>query len=112
MEDFQICISTFKIFPETRKVAFYKRSGSTLRRTKNKNWFRSIMKQERFNHYMLLSKHKDKIDLSSLVQIVYEFSEAKNERLCIFCPFNKSDYVVYTIAHKGSGVLRPPKHII
>ena len=54
---------------------------------------------------MLLSIHKDKNDLISLVKIANEFSEANNERLRIFIRFSNGDYAIhnslytYTVVH-------------
>ena len=63
------------------------------------------MKQEHLNRCMLLSIHKDKTDLISLVKIANEFSEANNERLRMFIRFSNGDYVIhnslytYTVVH-------------
>ena len=66
--------------------AVIERSASSVRRIKN--WLRSTMSQERLNHCMLLSVHKEKTDEINLKNVANVFCEAIEERrrtFGIFC---------------------------
>ena len=56
--------------PATNAVS--QRSASAMRRLKN--WFRSTMSQERLNHCMLLSIHKEKTDEINLKNVANVFA--------------------------------------
>ena len=62
--------------PATNAVS--ERSASAMRRLKN--WLRSTMSQERLNHCMLLSIHKEKTDEINLTNVANVFCKANEER--------------------------------
>ena len=62
--------------PATKAVS--ERSASAMCRIKN--WLRSTMSQERLNHCMLLSIHKEKTDEINLKNVATVFCEANEER--------------------------------
>ena len=62
--------------PVTNAVS--ERSASAMRHLQN--WLRSTMSQERLNHRMLLSIHKEKTDETNLKNVTNVFCEANEER--------------------------------
>ena len=63
-----------------------KRSPSAMRRIKN--WLRSKMSQEGFNHCMPLSIHKEKADeinLKNVANVLCEANEERRRTSGIFC---------------------------
>ena len=67
------------------------RSASSMRRIKK--WLRSPMSQERLNHCMLLSKHKEKTDEINQKNVANVFCEANEERRCTFGIFGDTDFL-------------------
>ena len=58
-----------------------------------KNWLRSTMSQERLNHCMLISIHKEKTDEINLKNIANVFCEANEERRHIFGIFCDANFL-------------------
>ena len=78
--------------------AVSERSTFSLRRIKN--WLRSAIPQERLNHSMLLSIHKEKTDLINLEHITNVFCEVNEERrrpFGIFCDADFSQLNVWSV---------------
>ena len=70
--------------PATNAVS--ERSASAMRRLKN--WLRSTMSQERLNHCMLLSIHKEKTDeinLKNVANVSCEANEERRHTVGMFC---------------------------
>ena len=68
--------------PATNPVG--ERSASAMRRIKN--WLRSTMSQERLNHFMLLSIHKEKTDEINLkILPMYFVKRVKREDVSLVC---------------------------
>ena len=77
------------IAPATNATS--ERSGSCLRRLKN--WLRTTMSQERLNHLMLLTIHKEKAESLDLVVIANSFCTENRDMLYTFGKFSKKDYL-------------------
>ena len=71
--------------------AVIERSASSMRRIKN--WLRSTMSQERLNHCMLLSVHKEKTDEINLNNVANVFCEANEERRRTFGIFCDAEFL-------------------
>ena len=71
-----ILLKLHLVLPATNAVR--ERSASSMCRIKN--WLRRAMSQERLNHCMLLSIHKDKTDEINLKNVANVFCEANEER--------------------------------
>ena len=72
-------IALLKLYLASRVTnSVSERSASAMRRLKN--WLRSTMSQERLNHCMLLSIHKEKTDEINLKNVANVFCEANEER--------------------------------
>ena len=71
------------VSPATNIVS--ERSTSTMRRIKN--WLHSTMSQERLNHVILLSIHKERTDKIDLTAIANMFFEENDKRQCLFRAF-------------------------
>ena len=72
-------IALLKLYLASRVTnSVSERSASAMRRLKN--WLRSTMSQERLNHCVLLSIHKEKTDEINLTNVANVFCEANEER--------------------------------
>ena len=72
-------IALLKLYLASRVTnSVSERSASAMRRLKN--WLRSTMSQERLNHCMLLSIHKEKTYEINLSNVANVFCEANEER--------------------------------
>ena len=58
-----------------------------------KNWLRSRMSQERLNHCMLLSIHKEKTGERNIKNVANVFSEANEERRRTFSIFCDTEFL-------------------
>ena len=77
------------VSPATNAVS--ERSTSAMRRFKN--CLRSTMSQERLNHCMLLSIHKEKTDEINLKNVGNVFCEGNEERRRTFGMFCDEDFL-------------------
>ena len=66
-------------------------SASSIHRIKS--WLRSTMSQERLNHCMLLSVHKEKTDEINLKNVANVFRGAKEDRRHAFALFYDRDFL-------------------
>ena len=85
-------IVLFKLYLVSQAAnAVSERSASSLGRIKN--WLKSTMSQERLNHCMLLSIHKEKTDEINLKNVANVFWEANEERRRTFGTFCDTDFL-------------------
>ena len=84
-----ILLKLYLLLPATNAVS--ERSASAIRRIKN--WLRSTMSQERLNHCMLLSIHKEKTDEINLKNVTNVFCEANEKRRRTFGIFCDEDFL-------------------
>ena len=67
--------------------------GSASSMPRIKSWLRSTMSQERLNHCMLLSVHKEKTDEINLKNVANVFRGAKEDRRHAFGLFYDRDFL-------------------
>lgn len=83
------------VMPATNAVS--ERSASCLRRIKQ--WLRTSMTQQRLNHCMLLTVHKERTDNVNLIDVANEFCSSNDERFSTFGHFSERDlsFKVFTV---------------
>ena len=84
-----VLLKLYLLLPATNAVS--ERSASAIRRIKN--WLRSTMSQERLNHCMLFSIHKEKTDEINLKNVTNVFCEANEKRRRTFGIFCDEDFL-------------------
>ena len=83
MNEVMTIMKLIMVMPATN--ASSERSFSAMRRVKS--YLRSMMKQERLNHLMLLHVHKELIDTLNLADVTNDFVSSSKNRLRIFGKF-------------------------
>ena len=71
-----VLLKSYLVLPATNALS--ERSASSMHRIKN--WLRSTMSQQRLNHCMLFSIHKEKTDEINLKNVANVFCETNEER--------------------------------
>ena len=84
MSEVVTVLKLIMVLPSTNTVS--EKSFSALKRLKT--YLRSTMKQDRFNHLLLLHVHRDRTDSLSLTHVAEQFVSSSEHRLSVFGRFS------------------------